>query len=552
MKGKRVGKDILIFVFEVFLLIIIIAPNSSFLKGILSHIINPAYLTTINACVFVIVCISVLVITTGIIERNNQNIYNVFKQRTGNNRRIKSPLQDLKIGRKEKRKARNKPIAFGDVAGLEEPKKELGEILDFLSNPEKYLCLGARIPRGILMYGPPGTGKTLLAKALAREAEVEFIAASGSEFVEKYVGMGASRVRELFEKARQKKDGAIIFIDEIDSLGRKREGGENSIEKDQTLDQLLVEMDGFNSRNDPIIVIGSTNRLDMLDPALLRPGRFDRHISIGYPSFKERCEILKMHAQNKPMRGISLESFAYKTAGMTGADLENICNESALIAARRDGRFISEDDVNEAIDRIIAGIENRSYIPSDKEKRLIAYHEAGHALAGILLGGEPVRRISILPRGKGLGFTIQSEENDKRLYTKQEILNKIIVLMAGRAAEEIIFNEITSGAANDIEKSTNIAYKMITELGMLENHVSNISYITNSDPVFIYNEVEKTVSDCLMQAKQILTANRTKLTRIAEDLLSKETLNEEDIRALGQQGQQRGQQRDVLFVGPFL
>lgn len=528
MRSKRTREDILTFIFGVSLLIILIAPNSSFLKGILGKVIDTSYLTPLNVTIFAMVSIAVIVLTAGMLEKKRQNIFNVFKERNGTRKQARSAVHQEKTSKKKHTNGRN--AVFEEVAGLDEPKRELGELLDFLRNPEKFLSLGARIPRGIIMYGPPGTGKTLLAKSLAREAEVEFIAASGSEFVEKYVGMGASRVRELFDKARQYKEGAIIFIDEIDSLGRKREGGENSIEKDQTLNQLLVEMDGFSSRKDPVIIIGSTNRLDILDPALLRPGRFDRHIAIGYPSFKERCDILKVHARNKPMQEVSLEAFAYKTAGMTGAQLENICNESAIIAARRNAHFINEDDVNEAIDRIIAGIENRSYIPSDREKSLIAYHEAGHALVGIMLGGEPVRRISILPRGSALGFTIQSEESDKRLYTKQEILDRIAVLMAGRAAEEIIFNEITSGAANDIEKSTNMAFKMITEWGMADSNISNLSYITNTDPEFVYDEVEKTVGSCLGRAKEILTNNKDKLAGIAEDLLKKESLNEEDIR----------------------
>lgn len=528
MRSKRTREDILAFIFGVGLLIILIAPNSAFIKGILGKILNTSYLTPLNVTIFVIVAIFTMTFTMGMLERKRQNIFNVFKERNGTGKKARI----LRAGERTVKKGSSKgeKAVFGEVAGLDEPKRELGEVLDFLRNPEKFLSLGARIPRGIIMYGPPGTGKTLLAKSLAKEAEVEFIAASGSEFVEKYVGMGASRVRELFDKARQYKEGAIIFIDEIDSLGRKREGGENSIEKDQTLNQLLVEMDGFSSRKDPVIIIGSTNRLDILDPALLRPGRFDRHISIGYPSFRERLEILKMHVKNKPMQDISLEAFAYKTSGMTGADLENICNESAIIAARRNAQIINEDDVNEAIDRIIAGIENRSYIPSDREKSLVAYHEAGHALAGIILGGEPVRRISILPRGKALGFTIQSEESDKRLYTKQEILNRIVVLMAGRAAEEITFNEVTSGAANDIEKSTNMAFKMVTELGMVNSNISNLAYITNTDPKFVYDEVEEIVRDCLDRAKEVLTDNREKLVGIAEDLLRKESLNEEDIK----------------------
>lgn len=517
----------MVFIFAVSILIILIAPNSSYIKKILSPVIDQSYLTPLNVTFFVIVSVTGIVLIMGLLERKRQNIFNIFKDRNGSGNKA-----GHYIGRRTSKKKNIdvKRPEFAEVAGLNEPKRELGELLDFLANPEKFLSLGARIPRGIIMYGPPGTGKTLLAKALAKEAGVEFIAASGSEFVEKYVGMGASRVRELFDKARQCKEGAIIFIDEIDSLGRKRDGGENSIEKDQTLNQLLVEMDGFSSRRDPVIVIGSTNRLDILDPALLRPGRFDRHICIGYPSFQERYEILTMHAKNKPMQGVCLEAFAYKTAGMTGADLENICNESALIAARRNALTINENDVNEAIDRIVAGIENRSFVPSEKEKSLVAYHEAGHALMGIILGQEPVRRISILPRGRSLGFTIQSEEGDKRLYTKQEMLNKITVLMAGRAAEEIIFNEVTSGAANDIEKSTNMAFKMVTELGMLDSHISNLTYITNTDPKFVYDEVEQTVRICLDTAKRILLENKPKLVKLAEELLAKESLNEEDIK----------------------
>ncbi|MGI5921637.1 MAG: ATP-dependent metallopeptidase FtsH/Yme1/Tma family protein [Syntrophomonadaceae bacterium] len=527
MRSKRTREDILAFVFGVSLLIILIAPNSVLIKQFLGKVMNPDYLNPLNVTIFVIASVFISTFTMGMLERRRQNIFNVFKERnTGKQART------LKRNQKAPKRNNSMPskAVFSEVAGLTEPKRELGEVLDFLKTPEKYLLLGARIPRGIIMYGPPGTGKTLLAKALAREAEVEFVAASGSEFVEKYVGMGASRVRELFEKARQYKDGAIIFIDEIDCLGRKREGGENSIEKDQTLNQLLVEMDGFSSRNDPVIVIGSTNRLDILDPALLRPGRFDRHIAIGYPSFKERLEILQMHVQNKPIKDISLEAFAYKTSGMTGADLENICNEAAIIAARRNANFISEHDVNEAIDRIIAGIENRSYIPSLKETTRVAYHESGHALAGMLLNGEPVRRISILPRGTALGFTIQTEESDKRLYTKQEILDRMVILMAGRAAEEIIFNEVTSGAANDIEKATHMAFKMITELGMADSNISNLSYITNTDPKFVHDEVEKTLRQCLDRAKVLLTAHREKLVGIAEELLRRESLNEEDLK----------------------
>ncbi|NLG33330.1 MAG: ATP-dependent zinc metalloprotease FtsH, partial [Syntrophomonadaceae bacterium] len=421
---------------------------------------------------------------------------------------------------------------FLKIAGLEEPKRELYEILEFIRFPDKFRMLGAKIPKGIILYGPPGTGKTLLAKSLAQEAEVEFVAVSGSEFVEKYVGMGASRVRELFERARQSPNGAIIFIDEIDSLGRKREGGENHIEKDQTLNQLLVEMDGFNTEQENIIVIGSTNRLDILDPALLRPGRFDRHISISYPSLKERLEILKVHTADKPLRDVNLEYIAHQTSGMTGADLANICNEAAIMAVRNNQDCITINDMIAAMDRIIAGIENHSYLMSEQERKRVACHESGHAVVGFFLGDEQVRRVSILPRGETLGFIMQSGKHDKRLYTFTELSNKIITAMAGRAAEELMFGEVSSGSGNDIQKATDIALKMVSELGMAENRISNCSYVLKQDPVFIYNEVERIVQNALNQAKSIIRKNYSVFEDLFAELLNKESLSESELEVI--------------------
>ena len=425
---------------------------------------------------------------------------------------------------------------FASIAGLEEAKKELVEIIEFIQKPDKFKKLGARIPRGVILFGPPGTGKTMLARSLAAEAGVEFIYASGSEFVEKYVGMGASRVRDLFSRARHLQ-AAVIFIDEMDALGKKRGDSDMSIEKDQTLNQLLTELDGFNTNNESIVVIGATNRLNSLDPALIRPGRFDRHISIGYPCYRERCEILKVHTRNKPLKDIDIENLAYQTSGLTGADLANICNESAIIAARNNRDFINNDDVNMAFDRIIAGIENRSYFPSKDEKRRVAFHEAGHAVCGMLKNADSIKRVSILPRGESLGFTIQHNENDKRIYTKNELMLKIVALMGGRAAEEIIFGEATSGAANDIEKATDIAVKMVAELGMSEKGISNRSYILKQNPEFIYTEVEKIIGDAFAQSRDLLQENQGFLKVLAEYLLEKETIDANEIQSIYQQFQ---------------
>ncbi|MEA1961371.1 MAG: AAA family ATPase [Bacillota bacterium] len=494
----------------IILLMLLISPNSILLQAFFTRFL-PA--NTINPVTVFIIAIFILGAMPLYLGRRERSSFG-----------FSSRLSKRKV-------TAGSVISFAAIAGLEEPKRELEEIIQFMKNPDRFKKVGAKIPRGIILYGPPGTGKTLLARSLAQEAGVEFIAASGSEFVEKYVGMGASRVRDLFAKASHCKDGVILFIDEMDSLGRKREEGENHIEKDQTLNQLLVELDGFNPDINNIVVLGSTNRLDMLDPALLRPGRFDRHINIGYPTLKDRIEILRLHTRNKPVAQIDLENLAYQTSGMTGAELANICNEAAIIAARNNREEILQEDITNAIDRIVAGIENKSYRMQGKERERVVYHESGHAVVGYILGEEPVRRVSILPRGQALGFVIQSTDAEKKLYTKEEILNKIATCMGGRAAEEIIFHDHSSGASNDIQKATEMALQMVTELGMAKN-LSNCSYILQKDPAFIYEEVENIVQYALQQAKQILGDNMPLFKAFAKELLEKESLNEPDIQQI--------------------
>jgi cell division protease FtsH len=527
MKSRELKVQTISMLLALLMLIIMLLPGSSSMTEFVGQYIPGKFINPLTSVLLVTLILTV----TGIYAFKQERKINNGYYQHGTVKEHRSIWANIGVSRNKKISIEKPKNAFAKVAGLEEPKRELIELLVILKNPEKYKKLGAKVPRGIILYGPPGTGKTLLSKSLAEEAEVEFIATSGSQFVEKYVGMGASRIRELFQKARDSEAGAIIYIDEIDSLGRKREGsGDNSIEKDQTLNQLLVEMDGFNSEKGNVIVIGSTNRLDMLDEALLRPGRFDRHIALHSPSFKERYDILKIHTDNKPMKDVALDLLAHKTAGMSGADLANVCNESAILAARNGREFIINEDVTEAVDRIVAGIENRSLNLSDREKRRIACHEAGHALAGILLGGEPVRRISILPRGQALGFTMQSPEIDKRLFTKSDLTSKLVVLMAGRAAEEIIFAESSSGASNDIQKATEIAINMVTELGMIDNHLSNCSYLLRSDPKLIHERVEKLIGEALDQAKQTLSVKLNLLMKMSDELFEKESMDEDDIK----------------------
>lgn len=446
----------------------------------------------------------------------------------------------------------NKPkVTFRDVAGLEEVKEELQEEIDFLRNPRKFSSLGAKIPKGVLLVGPPGCGKTLLARAVAGEAGVPFFSVSGSEFVEMFVGVGAARVRDLFEQAK-KYAPCIIFIDEIDAVGRQRGAGLGGghDEREQTLNQLLVEMDGFDS-NSGIIVIAATNRPDILDPALLRPGRFDRRIVVGYPDVKEREAILKIHTRNKPLAdNINLSILAKRTAGFTGADLENLVNEASLLAARRGKGKITMDELEEAIDRVIAGPQKKSRVVSDKEKGIIAFHETGHAVvADFLPNTDPVHRISIISRGMALGYTLQLPEEEKFLKTKEELLEEVTVLLGGRASEELFIGEKTTGAENDLRRATEIVRKMITEFGMSEK-LGPLTFGKKGEFVFlgrdiaaeknysdkiayeIDREIRETIEKCYKRAKEILENNKNAVQKVVEVLLEKETMEGEELKKI--------------------
>ncbi len=415
-------------------------------------------------------------------------------------------------------------VSFNDVAGLEEIKEELQETIDFINNSYKYKKMGAKIPKGILFYGPPGTGKTLLAKAVAGETYSTFLYASGSEFVEKYVGVGAKRVRTLFEKAK-KEAPSIIFIDEIDAIGTKRNLESNN-EKDQTLNQLLVEMDGFNT-DDTVIIIGATNRLDLLDEALLRPGRFDRHIFVGNPNMHAREKILEVHTKNKPLdKSINIKDIAQKTHGLSGADLANIANEAAIIAVRHNKNKIDVDHFDAAIERVLAGLEVKNPTVLLREKKTIAVHEAGHAIVSKILSTDMVQKISIIPRGKALGYVLKFPEEDRYLLTERELMNKIAGLLAGRVAEELIFNEVTTGAKDDLDKATHIANEMVCSYGMSnlgpmaldENYVRH-----NFDSIRI--EIKNILENGYENATKILGENKDLLNFIADELLEKETMN---------------------------
>jgi len=442
-------------------------------------------------------------------------------------------------------------VTFDDVAGVDEVKEELQEIVDFLKHPKRYVDLGARIPKGVLLFGAPGTGKTLLARAVAGEAGVPFFNISGSDFVEMFVGVGASRVRDLFEQAK-KNSPCIVFIDEIDAVGRQRGAGYGGghDEREQTLNQLLVEMDGFGV-NEGIIIMAATNRPDVLDPALLRPGRFDRQVVIDRPDLKGRKEILGVHGRNKPLADdVDLEILARRTPGFTGADLANLMNEAALLAARRRKKKITMEELEDAIDRVIAGPEKKSRIISEREKRTVAFHEAAHALVARLLSHtDPVHKVSIIPRGHALGYVLQLPIEDKYLITKAEILDRITVALAGRAAEEIVFGEISTGAQDDLEKATKMIRRMITEFGMSEE-LGPLTFGNKWDSPFlgrdlardrnyseevaaaIDREVKNIVSKCYGKARSILDSNRHRLEKIAETLFEKETLEGPELEAL--------------------
>jgi cell division protease FtsH len=437
----------------------------------------------------------------------------------------------------------NKPnVTFKDVAGIDEVKEEVSEIVDFLKNPKKYQQLGGKIPKGILLAGAPGTGKTLLAKAIAGEANVPFLSVSGSEFVEMFVGVGASRVRDLFDQAKRHAP-CIVFIDEIDAVGRRRGGGfaGGHDEREQTLNQLLVELDGFES-SEGIIVIGATNRPDILDPALLRPGRFDRQIYVPLPDVKGRLEILKIHTRGKPLaEDVNLEVIAKATPGFSGADLANIVNEAALIAARKGHGKITMEDFEEAKDKVTMGIERKSMVLSEEEKKTTAYHEAGHALVAKLLpNADKVHKITIIPRGKALGVTQQLPEEDRYTYTKEYLLDKLCVLFGGRVAEELALGTVSTGAGNDIESATELARKMVTEWGMSEKigpvsvKVGDVfsehrELISEEMKRLVDKEVKRILRDSYEKAKKLISENMEKLHNLAKALLEKETLVGEEI-----------------------
>ncbi len=457
--------------------------------------------------------------------------------------------QAMNFGKTKANQVRDIKVRFSDVAGAEEEKQELQEIVDFLKHPKKYTDIGARIPRGVLLVGPPGTGKTLFAKAVAGEANVPFFSISGSDFVEMFVGVGASRVRDLFEQAK-KNMPCIIFIDEIDAVGRQRGaglGGGND-EREQTLNQLLVQMDGFEASSS-IIVMAATNRADILDPALMRPGRFDRQIYVNVPDVKGREEIFKVHSRNKPLASdVNFKSLARLTVGFTGADIENVLNESAILAARDNRKLITMKDISEAVNKVEAGPAKKSRLVTETDKRITAYHESGHAIIAKKLGNNTVHEVTIIPRGQAGGFTISLPANDDAYMTKQKLLDRITELLGGRAAEEIVIHDISTGASNDIQRASQIARKMVTEWGMSDS-IGNM-YLGASEEVFLGRDYQqqlnyseevaakideeiKTIIDTQYQvALSILRENRDIMDAMVKALYEKETIYEDEIDAL--------------------
>ncbi|MEJ9211534.1 ATP-dependent zinc metalloprotease FtsH [Bacillus smithii] len=448
-----------------------------------------------------------------------------------------------------------KKVRFRDVAGADEEKQELVEIVEFLKDPRKFSELGARIPKGVLLVGPPGTGKTLLARAVAGEAGVPFFSISGSDFVEMFVGVGASRVRDLFETAK-KNAPCIIFIDEIDAVGRQRGAGLGGghDEREQTLNQLLVEMDGF-SANEGIIIIAATNRPDILDPALLRPGRFDRQITVDRPDVNGREAVLRVHARNKPLDdSVDLKAIAQRTPGFSGADLENLLNEAALVAARANKKKIDMSDIDEATDRVIAGPAKRSKVISEKERRIVAFHEAGHTVIGLVLDdAEMVHKVTIVPRGQAGGYAVMLPKEDRYFMTKPELLDKITGLLGGRVSEELTFGEVSTGAHNDFQRATSIARRMVTEFGMSDK-LGPLQFGQSQGQVFLgrdlnseqnYSdaiayeidlEIQRIIKECYERAKKILTENQDKVKLIATTLLEVETLDAAQIKHLVEHG----------------
>ena len=460
------------------------------------------------------------------------------------------------FGKSPVKSIENSKIRFADVAGCEEEKQEMQELVDYLKHPQKYTSMGARIPKGVLLTGSPGTGKTLLAKAVAGEAEVPFFFISGSDFVEMFVGVGASRVRDMFRRAKQHAP-SLLFIDEIDAVGRQRGTGVGGghDEREQTLNQLLVEMDSF-SDNSGVIIIAATNRPDVLDPALLRPGRFDRQITVALPDMKGREEILKVHSRNKKVsKEVNLKNIAMRTPGFSGAELENIMNEAAILAARFNKKEIDMTDIDEAIDRVHGGLAKKSQNRSAEETRIVAYHEAGHALAGIKLkNAMKVQKVTIIPRGDAGGYVLMTPENDKYNYTKRELMDRISGLLAGRVAEELFFDDITTGASSDIEQSTRLARRMVTEFGMsnlgpikyeepagnafLGRDYANAQRNVSSEVAFeIDQEIKNIINTAYETVKNVILENKDQLILIAETLLTKEILTNEEVVSLVETGE---------------
>jgi len=442
-------------------------------------------------------------------------------------------------------------VTFKDVAGLEEAKEELYEIVDFLKNPKKFINLGAKIPKGVLLVGAPGTGKTLLARAIASEANVPFFSVSGSEFVEMFVGVGSSRTRDLFQTAK-KHAPALIFIDELDAIGRQRGAGLGGghDEREQTLNQILVEMDGFDP-NTGIILLAATNRPDVLDPALLRPGRFDRKVTLDLPDLKDRKEVLKIHARNKPLdRNVNLKEIAERTPGFSGADLANLVNEAAILTARRNKQKVGQDELRECIEKVLLGPERKSHILSKKEKEIAAYHEAGHALTAASLPNiDPVQKISIISRGMTAGYILKLPTEDKHFHSRSEFIDELVVLLSGYAAEKIVFNELTTGASNDLQKATNLAHTLITKYGMSEKlgprtfgkkeemiflgrEISTEKDYSEEVAAQIDKEVTKLTDTAFKTAQSILNKNRKKLDQIAKELIKKETIERKQFEKL--------------------
>ncbi len=469
----------------------------------------------------------------------------------------KANIQAMGFGRslarmiKPEEQKTKKKITFKDVAGLKEAKEELREVVEFLQNPKKFTELGAKIPKGVLLVGPPGTGKTLLARAIANEAKVPFFNISGSEFVEMFVGVGASRVRDTFRTAK-KNAPAILFIDELDAIGRRRGtglGGGHD-EREQTLNQILVEMDGFEP-DVGVIVISATNRPDVLDPALLRPGRFDRRIILDMPDLKDREAILKIHSKGKPLaKGVNLKRIAERTPGFSGADLANLANEAAILAARLNKKNITNKEFFEAVEKVLLGPERKSHILSKKEKKIAAYHEAGHALiAASLPHADPVQKVSIIARGRSAGYTLKIPIEEKRLRSRLEFLDELAILMGGYGAEKLIFKDVTTGASNDLREASILARKLVTEYGMSEK-IGPVSYIEGSDLIFlggdliekshyseesakkIDREIVRLINDAYQKAKKILFERKEKLNKIAEWLIKKETIEKDEFKEL--------------------